>query len=52
LLTTYPIEWGIARFLVSSLLTYVLLAAITVFSIAFPARRAMKLNPAVALHGE
>jgi putative ABC transport system permease protein len=52
LLTTYPIEWSFVRFLVSSALTYVLLAAITVFSIGFPARRAMKLNPAMALHGE
>jgi putative ABC transport system permease protein len=52
LLATYPIEWSFVRFLVSSALTYVLLAAITVFSIGFPARRAMKLNPAVALHGE
>jgi putative ABC transport system permease protein len=52
LLTTYPIEWSFVRFLISSVLTYVLLAAITVFSIGFPARRAMRLNPAVALHGE
>jgi putative ABC transport system permease protein len=52
LLATYPVEWSVARFLVSSALTYVLLAAITTFSIGFPARRAMRLNPAVALHGE
>jgi ABC-type lipoprotein release transport system permease subunit len=52
LLATYPVEWSVARFLISSALTYVLLAAITTFSIGFPARRAMRLNPAVALHGE
>jgi putative ABC transport system permease protein len=52
LLASYPVEWSLVRFLISSALTYVLLAAITVCSIGFPARRAMKLRPAVALHGE
>lgn len=45
-------EWNNARLLVSSLLTYLLLVAVTVFSIWFPARRAMKIQVVEALHGE
>jgi len=52
LVPTYPVTWTVGRFIIGGLLTYVLLLAITVFSIWFPARQAMRIQPAEALHGE
>lgn len=52
LVETWPVPWTGIRFLFGGLITYVLLLAITAFSIWFPARRAMRIQPAEALHGE
>lgn len=52
LVETWPVEWSFTRFLVGGLVTYLLLLAIAVASIWFPARQAMKIQPAEALHGE
>ncbi len=52
LVTTYPVKWSVGRFFAGGALTYLLLLAVTAVSIAFPARQAMKLRPAEALHGE
>lgn len=52
LVQTWPVEWSGIRFLSGGLITYALLLAITAFSIWFPARQAMKIQPAEALHGE
>lgn len=52
LVNTWPVEWSIGRFVIGGMLTYLLLLAVVVFSIWFPARHAMKIQPAEALHGE
>lgn len=49
---TWPTDWSMTRFGISSLLTYLMLLAVTLFSIWFPARKAMKIEPVEALHGE
>ncbi len=40
------------RFLIGGLVTFLLLWAIAAISIWFPARQAMSIQPAEALHGE
>lgn len=52
LVNTWPVEWSLGRFIVGGILTYFLLLVVVVFSIWFPARQAMKIQPAEALHGE
>lgn len=52
LVDTYPVEWSLTRFAAGGLMAYVLLLAITAVSIWFPARQAMHIQPAEALHGE
>lgn len=52
LVETWPVEWSFIRFLVGGIITYLLLLAIAAISIWFPARQAMKIHPAEALHGE
>lgn len=52
LVETWPVEWSAARFLTGGIITYLLLLVIAAVSIWFPARQAMKIHPAEALHGE
>jgi len=52
LVNTWPVEWSIGRFVIGGILTYLLLLLVVVFSIWFPARQAMQIQPAEALHGE
>lgn len=52
LVETWPVEWSFMRFLIGGIITYLLLLAIAAISIGFPARQAMKIQPAEALHGE
>lgn len=52
LVETWPVEWSFIRFLVGGLVTYLLLLVIAAVSIWFPARQAMNIQPAEALHGE
>lgn len=52
LVSTWPVEFTFARFLVSSVVTYLLLVAIVWFGIWYPARQAMKIEPAEALRDE
>lgn len=52
LVSTWPVPWSFTRFLAGGLIAYLLLALITAFSIWFPARQAMKIEAAEALHGE
>lgn len=52
LISTYPVEWGMIRFLLGVLGAWLLIAAAIVWGIWFPARQAMKIQPAEALHEE
>ena len=52
LVETWPVEWSFTRFLIGGLVTFLLLWAIAAISIWFPARQAMSIQPAEALHGE
>lgn len=52
LVSTWPVPWTVGRFVAGGLITYVILLAVTAFSIWFPARQAMRIQPAEALHGE
>ena len=52
LVETWPVEWSFTRFLTGGIITYLLLLAIAAVGIWFPARQAMKIQPAEALHGE
>lgn len=52
LVETWPVEWSTLRFILGGLMTYLLLLVIVMISIWFPARGAMKIEPAEALHGE
>ena len=52
LVETLPVEWSFTRFLIGGLVTFLLLWAIAAISIWFPARQAMSIQPAEALHGE
>ena len=52
LVETWPVEWSFTRFLIGGLVTFLLLLTIAAISIWFPARQAMSIQPAEALHGE
>ena len=52
LVETWPVEWSGIRFLTGGVITYLLLLAIAAAGIGFPARQAMKIQAAEALHGE
>lgn len=49
---TYPISWSLERFLIGEGLTLMVLFIVSIISIWIPAKRAMKVQPAIALHGE
>ncbi|KAA6335207.1 putative ABC transport system permease protein [termite gut metagenome] len=52
LMQVWQMEWGIARFVPGILITFVLMALMIVAGIWIPAQRAMKIQPAEALHEE
>ena len=45
-------EWGVYRFLICMGITYVLMALMILLGIWFPARQAIRIQPAEALHEE
>lgn len=52
LIFTTPTEAGTARFVICILLTWLLMAVMTMAGIWFPAKQAMSVRPADALHDE
>lgn len=52
LISTWPVEWNFVRFLFGSLGAWFLIAFMVMVGIWFPARQAMKIQPAEALHEE
>lgn len=52
LISTWPVEWNFVRFLLGSLGAWFLIAFMVMVGIWFPARQAMKIQPAEALHEE
>ena len=51
-ISTWPVEWSFVRFLLGSLAAWFLIALMVMVGIWFPARQAMKIQPAEALHEE
>lgn len=52
LISTYPVEWSFVRFLLGTIAAWLLIAAMIFLGVWFPARQAMKIQPAEALHEE
>lgn len=52
LITTWPVRWSTARFLLGSLGAWLLMALMVTIGIWFPARKAVRIEPAEALHEE
>lgn len=52
IISTWPVKWGEIRFLLGSFGAWLLIALMVAAGIWFPARRAMKIEPAEALHEE
>ena len=52
LISTWPVKWSVLRFLLGSLGAWLLIALMVMMGILFPARQAMRIEPAEALHGE
>ena len=52
LISTWPVEWSILRFLLGSFGAWILMALMVTIGVWFPARQAMKIEPAEALHEE
>ena len=52
LIATWPVEWSMIRFLIGSLAAWLLIALMVMMGIWYPARQAMKIEPAEALHEE
>lgn len=52
LIATWPVKWSIMRFLIGSLGAWLLIALMSIIGIWYPARQAMKIQPAEALHEE
>lgn len=50
LISTWPIEWSFVRFLLGSLGAWILISLMIIIGIWFPARKAIKIHPAEALH--
>ena len=50
LISTWPIEWSFIRFLLGSLGAWILISLMIIIGIWFPARKAIKIHPAEALH--
>ena len=46
----WQMEWGAARFIPGAVITLLLMVAMIVAGIWYPARQAMKIQPAEALH--
>ena len=51
-LTGGVIEWGVVRFLITFIITYFLMALMILIGIWFPARQAIRIQPAEALREE
>lgn len=52
LIATWPVKWSFVRFLLGSLGAWLLIALMVIVGIWFPARQAMNIQPAEALHEE
>lgn len=52
LITTWPVKWSFVRFLLGSIGAWLLIALMVIMGIWFPARQAMNIQPAEALHEE
>lgn len=52
LISTWPVKWSFGRFLLGMAGAWVLMAAMVTVGIWFPARQAMAIEPAEALHEE
>lgn len=52
LISTWPVEWSFGRFLLGSLGAWTVMALMVAAGIWFPARQAMRVQPAEALHEE
>lgn len=52
LISTWPVEWSFVRFLLGSIGAWMLIALMVIMGIWFPARQAMNIQPAEALHEE
>ena len=52
LISTWPVKWGVLRFLLCSLGAWLLIALMVMMGIFFPAPQAMRIEPAEALHEE
>ena len=52
LISTWPVEWSSVRFLLGSIGAWMLIALMVIMGIWFPARQAMNIQPAEALHEE
>lgn len=52
LITTWPVKWSFIRFLLGSAGAWLLMAAMVIVGVWFPAHRAMNIQPAEALHEE
>ncbi len=52
LISTWPVGWSFLRFLSGTLGAWLLIALMVMVGIWFPARQAMKVQPAEALHDE
>lgn len=50
--SSFTVEWSWARFLITLVITYLLMALLIAFGISFPARQAMRIQPAQALREE
>lgn len=50
--SNWPIEWGVLRFVTGAVITYLLIAAMIVLGIWYPALQVMHIQPADALHEE
>lgn len=52
LISLWPVEWSFLRFMLGTLAAWLLIAIMVVTGIWFPARQAMQIQPAEALHEE
>lgn len=52
LISTWPVEWSFIRFLLGTAGAWILIALMIVAGIWYPARQAMRIEPAEALHEE